>query len=183
MNTLLGFAPFVVFAVIDRLLGSTLGLAAGAATSAIVIAWDVLLRHRSAKILEIGTLLLFGGLAIYAIVARPSWSIIGVRLWVDAGLLVIVLLSIVLRRPFTLQYATERSDVKTEMSPAFVRANYVISWVWAAAFAVLVAADLLMLTQPDVPLRVGIVTTIAALYAAIKFTSWYPDHLAKTVRV
>ena len=59
-------------------------------------------------VLEIGTAILFGSLAPYALLGRPAWSVIGVRLAVDAGLLLIVLASMVLGRPFTLQYAREQ---------------------------------------------------------------------------
>ncbi|MDR5837021.1 hypothetical protein [Caballeronia sp. LZ034LL] len=39
----------------------------------------------------------------------------------------------------------------------------------------MVAADVLMAYMTSVPHSVGIVITIAALYAAIKFTGWYPQ--------
>ena len=41
----------------------------------------------------------------------------------------------------------------------------------------LVIADLIMLYVPDLPPRVGIIMTIVALVAAIKFTAWYPDRV------
>jgi len=182
MSVLLGFAPFIVFAIVDRLLGPTEGLIAAAVVSAALLLREVVVLHRAPKILELGTLILFGGLAVYSIVMQPAWSIIGIRLRVDVGLLAIVLLSIVLRRPFTLQYAREQADATHEESPLFLRTNDVISAVWAVAFAIMVAADLVMLDWPEVPLRAGIIATIVALYGAIKFTSWYPAHLrAKAV--
>ena len=56
---------------------------------------------------------LFGGLAVYALLGGPAWTVIGVRLRVDAGLLLIVLASMAVGRPFTLQYARERADGKS----------------------------------------------------------------------
>jgi hypothetical protein len=50
----------------------------------------------------------------------------------------------------------------------------VITAVWALAFACIVAADLVMVYMPNVPLRVGIIVSIAALYGAYRFTGWYP---------
>lgn len=58
--------------------------------------------RRTPEILEIGTALLFGGLAFYAALADPTWSVVGVRRCVDIGLLVIVLISMAVGRPFTL---------------------------------------------------------------------------------
>src|ERR1700760_3174822 len=108
MGILLAFAPFIVFALVDRTVGVTEGLVAGAATSAALLARDWFVLGRSPKILEIGTVMLFGALAAYSLFGSPGWSIMGVRLCVDLGLLLIVLVSIALRQPFTLQYAREQ---------------------------------------------------------------------------
>jgi hypothetical protein len=177
MGTLLAFAPFIVFALIDRLVGATEGLIAAAVVSAALLIRDWVAPGRSPKILEIGTVLLFSGMAIYAMTVDTAWSIVGVRLRVDLGLLVIVLVSLALQRPFTLQYAREQTPPEIWNSPRFVRTNYVITAVWALAFAVLVLADLVLLYVPALPPRVGIIATIAALVGAIKFTGWYPDQV------
>jgi hypothetical protein len=175
MGIILAFAPFIVFAVLDRLAGAIPGLLAGALVSAALLAWDWLRTQRPPKILEVGTFLLFGGMAAYALLGGPEWSVIGVRLRVDAGLLLIVLISMALRSPFTLQYARDRVDRSLWSSPRFLKTNYAITGAWALAFLVMVLADLVMLYLPDVPLRVGILITVAALVGAIKFTSWYPS--------
>ena len=175
MNILLAFAPFIVFALVDRLVGATEGLIAGTAVSAALLLRDWATPGRSPKILEIGTVILFGALALYAVFGGPTWSIIGVRLCVDLGLLVIVLVSMALRQPFTLQYAREQVPAEFWNSPRFVRTNYVITAVWALAFVVLVIADLVLLYVPALPPRIGIVATVVALVAAVKFTSWYPE--------
>src|ERR1700743_664329 len=107
MQILLAFAPFIVFALVDRMVGATEGLFAAAAVSAALLIRDWIAPGKSPEILEIGTVMLFGAMAVYALLGNPDWSIVGVRLRVDLGLLVIVLVSLALRRPFTLQYARE----------------------------------------------------------------------------
>ncbi|UKJ76194.1 hypothetical protein H1Q64_21865 (plasmid) [Azospirillum brasilense] len=176
MGILLAFAPFIAFAVLDRLVGPVEGLIAGALVSATMLLRDWMSPGRTPKILEVGTVLLFGGLAFYAVAGGPTWSVMGVRLLVDAGLLLIVLISIALRRPFTLQYAREQVAHEFWDSPRFIHTNYVITGVWALAFLVLVIADIVLLYRPDLPPRFGIVATVLALVGAIKFTSWYPEH-------
>src|SRR6185437_14343639 len=99
-------------------------------------------RDRKVKVLEAGTMILFGGLAAYAFLANVVWSIPAVRLRVDAGLLLIVLISMMIRQPFTLQHAREQVARELWGEPAFLRTNYVITGVWAAAFVVMVAVDL-----------------------------------------
>lgn len=175
MGTLLAFAPFIAFALVDRLVGATEGLIVGAIVSAALLLRDWVAPGRSPKILEIGTTILFGALALYVVFGGPSWSIVGVRLRVDLGLLLIVLISMALRRPFTLQYAREQVSAELWSSPQFMRTNYVITAAWALAFFVLVAADIVLLYVPALPPRIGIISTIVALIAAVKFTAWYPE--------
>jgi hypothetical protein len=175
MDMLLAFAPFIAFVIIERTVGVSAGLAAGALVSAVLLARDLVSRERRVKILEIGTFLLFGGLTLYAVLYGASWSVAAVRLRVDAGLMAIVLASIALRQPFTLQYAREKVAPELWNTPTFVRVNYVITFAWALAFGAMVVADVLMAYMPSVPHAAGVVLTIAALYAAIKFTGWYPQ--------
>ncbi len=139
-----------------------------------------LIRGRSAKVLEVGSAIAFGGLAVYTLAASAEWSVVGVRLAVEAGLLVIVVVSLAIRKPFTLQYARERVSQEHSGGPMFVRTNSVITAVWALAFALLVVADLVMLYATEVPHKVGVFMTIAALAGAFKFTEWYPTRVGSS---
>lgn len=177
MGMLLAFAPFLVFAVIDRLAGSATGLVAGAIVSAVLLARDWIIPGRTPKILEIGTALLFGALAAYALLRGPAWSIAGIKLCVDAGLLLIVLLSMALGRPFTLQYARERVARDVWHRAEFVRTNTVITAIWALAFVVMVMADLVLLLVPELPPSIGVIATILTLAGAVAFTGRYPPRL------
>ncbi|WP_213765239.1 hypothetical protein [Caballeronia sp. dw_19] len=177
MNLLLAFAPFIAFAVIERLAGVPAGLAAGTIIAAVLLVRD-LATGRRVKLLEVGTVLLFGALTAYALTNNVQWSIAAVRLRVDAGLMLIVLASIALRQPFTLQYARETVGREHWDSPDFARINYVISAVWAIAFGVLAMADIVMAYVPALPHSTGVIATVVALVAAMKFTSWYPEQQA-----
>jgi hypothetical protein len=181
MGILLGFAPFLVFAVVDQWGGTREGLIAGALVSLGLLIRDLSITRRAPKVLEIGTTILFGSLALYSIWSGPAWSILGVRLLVDVGLLLIVLISMAIGRPFTIQYAREQVPRERWDSARFRQVNYVITGAWAAAFVVIVIADLIMLDVPTIPRWVGVLVTVAALVGAIKFTQWYPDR--KTGRV
>ena len=182
MGILLAFAPFIVFAVLDRIVGPVVGLIAGALTSLILLARDWLTAGRSLKILDIGTACLFVGLVLYSFLAKPTWSVIGVRLCVDSGLLLIVLVSMAVGRPFTVQYAREQVKPELWNTPEFRRTNYVITGVWALAFALMVTAELILLYAPGLPPRAGIIVIVVALVGAVKFTGWYPEHVRTSSR-
>lgn len=174
MSLLLAFAPFIGFAAIGATIGATWGLLAGALIAAAMLVHGARRSRGRLKVLEVGTFLLFGGLALIAAIGGAAWSIAGVRLCVDLGLLIIVLVSIAIRRPFTLQYAREETPPDLWQRPEFIRANYLITAVWAAAFLVMTLADVVMVYLPGVPHYVGIVATLVAIVAAVRFTLWYP---------
>jgi hypothetical protein len=181
MGILLAFVPFIVFAVLDRIVGPAGALAAAAGVSAALIARDLLRSGRSMKILEVGTFILFSGLALYTMLSGASWSVIGVRLCVDAGLSAVVLASMVAGRPFTLQYAREQVSPQLWNRPEFIQTNYVITGVWALAFFVMVLAEMALLYVPGLPPRAGVVVMILTLVGAVKFTGWYPEREKRQV--
>ena len=45
------------------------------------------------------------------------------------------------------------------------------------AFAVMVVAELVLLTVPSMPPRIGIAAIVLALIGAVKFTGWYPERV------
>jgi hypothetical protein len=61
MGILPAFAPFIAFALVDRLVGPTEGLFAGVIVSVTLLVRDWVTARRMPKILEIGTALLLVG--------------------------------------------------------------------------------------------------------------------------
>jgi hypothetical protein len=173
MSILLGLSPFIVFFVLLRLLSPLAGLAGATLVSAWLCA-QVWRRGGSVKILELGSLILFAALALYTLVSAASWTVATVRLAVDGGLLVIVLVSLAINRPFTLQYARERVPEQFWQLPIFLAINRAITAAWALCFAVLTAADAAAEYAPAIPLWLDIAAAVAAFIAAFLFTLWYP---------
>jgi hypothetical protein len=173
MGILLGLSPFIAFFALLRLASPLAGLAAAFIASLLLSArmWR---RGESLKVLEIGSFALFGALTLYTVAAAPAWTVAGVRLAVDGGLLAIVLVSLAIGRPFTLQYAREQVAPEFWTTPLFLRTNRLITAAWAAAFAVLAAADAAAEWVPAIPLSVDIVASVLAFIGAFWFTLWYP---------
>ncbi len=181
IGILLAFAPFIIFAIVDRMVGPTEGLCAASLASLLLLLRDWLTAGRHFKILELGTFVLFLALSLYSLLERPDWSIVAVRLFVDSGLLLIVVMSILIGRPFSMQYAQGEVSPDHWNKPEFKKANYVISGVWALAFAVMVIAELLLLFYPTMSHRIGVFAIVGALVGAVKFTGWYPTRLRNRV--
>ena len=179
MSIIWSFSPFIAFALLSRLVPVTVALFTGAAVAAWLMVRDRIRHARSLKILEVGTVVLFGGLGLYVLGRGGDWSILEVRLAVDGGLFAIVLVSMLIGQPFTLQYARERVSAEVAALPQFRTINYLLSGIWALAFFVMTLADFIMARVPAVPLWIGIGLTVAALGGATWFTSWYPAHRAR----
>ena len=180
MNILLGLAPFIVFFVLMRLVSPLAGLAAAFAV-AVLLGVQQWRRGEQIKILEIGTLLLFGALVLYTLIVAPHWSVATVRLVVDGGLFAIGLISLLIGTPFTLQYAREQVPREYWKSPLFFSTNQRITGAWTAAFAVMVAADAAAEYVEAIPLWIDIAATIIAFVAAVWFTRWYPAVVRRRV--
>jgi hypothetical protein len=173
MSILLGLTPFIVFFVLMRLVHPLAGLGAAFAVSVLMgfVQWR---RGESIKVLEVGSLVLFGVLTLYTLIAAPEWTVATVRLAVDGGLFLVAAVSLLIRQPFTLQYARESVPQELWTSPIFFTTNVRITAVWTAAFAVMTAADAAAQYVEAIPVWVDIAATIAAFVGAFWFTRWYP---------
>jgi hypothetical protein len=173
MRILLGLTPFIAFFALMRLIHPLAGLV-GALAVSLLLGFAQWRRGESVKVLEVGSLALFGALVLYTVVAAPEWTVATVRLAVDGGLFAIAFVSLLIGQPFTLQYARESVPREFWTLPAFFTTNQRITAVWAAAFAVMTGADALAQYAESLPLWVDITATIVAFVGALWFTGWYP---------
>ncbi len=177
MNILLGLAPFIAFFVLARSIGAAAGLWAAAAVAGALLLRARLRGQTEVKVLEAGATVLFVGLAIVASFVRPGWSVFEVRVFVDLGLVAITLGSILIGRPFTLQYAREQVPPERWTHPLFLAANRRISAVWTFAFVVETVCSALVAWAPGVPATLPLFANGLALLAAVIFTAEYPRRL------
>ena len=173
MSIVLSLSPFLVFFLLMRLHSPLAGLV-GAVVVSLLLCLRMIRRGEALKILEVGSLAVFGALTAYTLLAAPAWSVATVRLAVDLGLLAIAVASLAIGRPFTLQYARERVPEPIWVLPVFFTTNRRITIVWAMAFAVHVAADAAAEYVPAIPLWLDVVASIVAFLGAVWFTRWYP---------
>src|SRR5437762_14006066 len=104
MTIFLILAPYGAFALLMLVTSAALSMFAGAAICLAVIAYD-LAGGRSLKILGAGSVVVFAAVGSYVALIDPHLSASAVKFAVDTGIFPITLGSIVVRKPFTLQYA------------------------------------------------------------------------------
>lgn len=176
MAIFLILAPYGAFSLLMLVTSAASSAFAASAICLATVAIDVV-RGRSVKILAAGSAIVFAAIGLYLALIDPQLGTLGVKLSVDIGIFVISLGSLLVRRPFTLQYALEAVPAETAAMPGFLTANYAITGAWTVAALLMAAGNLVLLYVPGLPLWSSLAVAFAARNSAIYFTKWYPEYL------
>ena len=175
MAIFLILAPYGAFSLLMLVTSAASSVFAASAICLATVAIDVV-RGRSVKILASGSAIVFAAIGLYLALLDPQLGTLGVKLSVDIGIFALSLGSLLVRHPFTLQYALEAVPAETAAMPGFLTANYVITGAWTAAALLMAAANLVLLYVPGLPLWSSLAVAFAARNSAIYFTKWYPEY-------
>jgi hypothetical protein len=179
-NTFVGFLPWVAASLIAGPGRFELGFGTGLALAVLML------------ILGIGVGMKPKLLDLFGIVFFAAMLVVGLRLdgsdlaWLETwsgeisnvALVVVALFSILIRTPFTIQYAREQTPREFWDTPLFLKINDGLTWAWTLAFAVIAVVGYIGNGPLDDPnnLWTGWIIQIGAIVLALKFTEWYPDH-------
>jgi hypothetical protein len=172
---ILGFVPVLIFAVLANISQDLALWAAFAAAFAVGI--RDFAREQMLRLLDVGSTVLFGALALYAGFLQPAITIEMTRLVVDIGFCLLAFASILLRSPFTLQYAREQAPRELWGTRRFVLANYALTLFWALAFAGMAAADAISNIHKELPRSFDAAVGLVVLIVAVALTARYPAYL------
>jgi len=172
MTIFLILAPYGAFATLMLLTSSTFSLLTAAGVSLATVAFDAV-RGRSLKILPASSAIVFVGIAAYLNLIDPGMSDKAVKLAVDIGVFAVSLGSILVRHPFTTQYALESVPAEIAAMPGFSRANYIITGAWTASMLLMMLVNAAILYVPGLPIWLGLAVAFAARNSAVFFTKWY----------
>jgi len=165
---LIGFAPLVIFCVLARL---SLNLALWIAfATAFSLGIKSFLETGILRLLDVGGMVLFGLLALYAGFIQRGVEISWVGLILETGLLGIALWSLARGKPFTIEYAAEQTPPERWDTPLFLRTNNRLSWAWAASFAAMAAADAQTLFLHTIAPNKAAAIGLAVLAVALIYT-------------
>jgi hypothetical protein len=176
-----GLAPWILHAMVvgpgrfEEAASAALGLA-------LLTLWVGMRRGVPVHALDVFGVALFGVLAILGL-AGPQDIIRWLELWAgelsNIALAVFAVITLLIRRPFTLAYAKDVVPREYWESPFFHRTNYVISAVWAGAFVVSAGAG----AYADAVLGdndnfwFSWIVPLASIVFAGAFTDDYPDRV------
>jgi len=173
---ILSFAPWIAFLIIS---GPTMfRLKLGIIVAAIlVIVMGVTRLHRGV-ILWAGVLFFIYAL-ISVVLLNNMWTVMHMGILANSTLALGAWLTVLLKKPFTMDYAKEHTDPALWDSPVFLKTNYVITSAWGLVFIVGVFNAWLKMQHLGVPNWVFEVSQYACMLGAMFFTNWYTAYVKR----
>lgn len=170
MSILKSFIPFIVYSLVNNWFDWRIGIAVGLVS---LIAVVLTTPSRRLGVLGGAQLIFLLVAGAFALVQPDSGlqddlNSIGMA-WIAVASAVTILLG----RPFTLDYSAPGEDPAIVASDLFQRINRTIAWVWTACFAACASVGFVT-TALDRP-STGTIVSVVLLIGAIKFTGSYPD--------
>ncbi|WP_328310352.1 hypothetical protein [Actinomycetospora sp. NBC_00405] len=175
----LGFVPWIVFSVVAGP-STWMWAALAALLCSLILSVPSWRSTRSISVLDAAGLLFFSVLVVLALVLdRATLQPIEDRAQLLSSIVIalVALGSLAVGRPFTEYYARQQTPREYWDSPTFKQINRVITAVWGLVFVVNALCDAAVAYLGATSDVFNWVVPIVAIVAAVKFTSWYPDHV------
>jgi hypothetical protein len=176
MGIFIGFAPFIIYSVLVS--NNTFEEAAVAAliTSIVLNGWSLLQGQRP-KLLNLAMLGWFAILTVISLTGDDGWVAEWSYVISNVAIAAIILFTIVIGQPFTLEYAKETAPKELWDEPLFIKATRVIAWVWFLALVGMAISSYIATEQPADEMWWNWIVPIGLLIGAFKFTEAYPERL------
>jgi hypothetical protein len=173
---LLAFSPWLSFLFIarDSLFRLKLGLVVALVLS---VAMGITRLHRGV-ILWAG-LLFFTYATVAVALFNNMWTTQHMGIMANGVLATSTWLTIVLKKPFSLDYAREHTDPSLWVSPLFIRTNVVITSVWGLIFTVNTVLAWGKMEHFILSELGYEVITYTLLIGTVAFTNWYPNYVRR----
>ena len=174
LKLVLAFAPWLSFLIIAH--GSLFRLELGLGIAlALSILMGVLKLHRGV-ILWVG-LAFFSAASILVIGFQNIWTVRYMGVLANGALALGTWAGVVMRKPFTLDYARDHTDPALWDSPIFLRTNMIITSVWGGAFTCNALLAWLKMKQLFFSELAYELISYTLLMGVAVFTQWYPAYL------
>ena len=171
---LLAFLPWLSFLAIAH--GGLLRLKIGLVVALVLSVVMGVARVHRGVILWAG--LLFFIYATLAVVALDNmWTARHMGVLANGMLAASTWLTVVLKRPFTLEYAREHVDPSLWTDPLFIKMNVVLTSLWGSIFTVNTILAWGKMEEFVLSELVYEIISYTLLVGTVIFTNWYPKHV------
>lgn len=131
MHILKAFIPWIIFTILTRnnlpIKGSIIAL--------VIYAYLYLSRSYTLKLLDVCSIVFFGGAIVAIEFIQFNWFTDHIMYIADAFLAGVILLTIFIKKPFTLAYAKEITSPDKWQTKEFLQINMIISLIWFFYFS------------------------------------------------
>jgi hypothetical protein len=174
LKLLLAFAPWILFLLIAH--GSLFRLKLGLILALVLgVLMGVARIHRG--VILWATLLFFAYATVAVVALGDMWAVRRMGMLANGALALAAWVTIVIGKPFTLDYARVHTPRELWNEPLFVRSNLLISGVWASVFTLNTVLSWGKMVQFALPAVAYDGVQYVCLVAAAVFSVWYPDHV------
>lgn len=173
---LLVFSPWIAFLLVAH--GSLFRLKLGIIVAAVLTLVMVVTRLHRGAIMWAGVIF-FSYVLVAVVLMNNMWTARYMGILATGALSAGTWMSIALKRPFTLEYAREHADPSLWNSPSFLRTNYMLTLMWAAAFTI--NAILAWLKSVHFAMSGWVYETMSygLLVLAMFASTWYPQYVRR----
>jgi carotenoid cleavage dioxygenase len=176
-NLILGFVPWILYLIISSHNLFQFDIAILIALLASIFCQ--LHELKKGFILSWGTLVFFLFMTLSVVLFRNLWVIENAGFISNSYLPIIVLISIVIGKPFTMQYAKEKVPADKWKTPLFIRINYLLSSFWLCMFLTMFGIYLVRAYYPNVSSwffnLLSYLPIILGTWISLWFPSWYKE--------
>lgn len=134
-------------------------------------------RLKTMELFDVAYFTIIAVIGLFAGAAVIAWMELWSGEMTNIALVVFAFGSMLLRNPFTIEYAKEQAPPELWDTPVFLSINYKITLAWALSFSVSAIAGLygVIVLHTSDNFWTGWILQIGAMLFAVGFTEWYPD--------
>ena len=168
-----GFLPWILFFILAGSTQQQLDIAIiVAAITSIIFEYKGL---KKGFILSWGTLIFFIFMVTAVTLFQNQWVSKFYWIFSNGALATIAWVSILIRKPFTIQYAKEQVSQDKWLHPLFLKINYLLTAVWGLIFLTGIGLHILRLFEPSFNGWIYEITSYLPSIFGIWFTTWFPN--------
>jgi hypothetical protein len=171
-NLLFAFAPWIAFLILAGPSLPRLKIAVIVASLITIVMW--IGKFHRGIILWAGVI--FFSWALVAVIGlEHMWTIRHLGVLSNGVLAAGTIISMLIKKPFTLEYAKEKTSPERWKSPLFLRTNYLITGAWGSVFLINMFLNYLKMNAPHTDKWIYEVASYSFLLAAVLFTTFYAE--------
>ena len=174
MKLLAQFTPWIVFWMISSL-QTMISVQIGICIAAVLVLIMGIKGVHRGLILWAG-MLFFGFALVFVVGLRNLWFIHHLGILASGTLFTMTLMSILVRRPFTMTYAAEAVAPELRQTPAFLRSCYVTTGLWTLVFLGNTLLNIAKLLYPDVDHLYFLGLELGLILLGVVLTTLYAGH-------